>query len=68
MLQHFKYERMFPNSELPGWIVSFLYKGKKYFANYEQDGSIIWQSEKPNHVEQCEKMIHELMLFHVYDN
>lgn len=67
MLQHFKYERMFPNSELPGWIVSFHYEGQKYFANYEEDGTIRWEQTPPSNVEQCEKMIHELMLFHVYE-
>ncbi|HEY4579196.1 MAG TPA: DUF5342 family protein [Savagea sp.] len=67
MLQHFRYERMFPNSELPGWIISFYFEGQKYFANYEQDGKIKWENEAPIKKTEVEDMVHELMLFHVYE-
>lgn len=67
MLQHFNYKPMFPDSGLPGWIVSFYYKNKRYTADYKADGQIEWTSEPPSDEEQVVQMVHELMTFHVYE-
>ncbi len=69
MIQHFKFKPLFENTQLPGWAISFFYKQVKYNAEYKKDGSIkfIGQSPDGSELVQVEKMIHELMLFHVYD-
>jgi hypothetical protein len=69
MIQHFKFKPLFENTQLPGWSISFFYKQVKYSAEYKKDGSIKFIGQAPNASElpQVEKMIHELMLFHVYD-
>lgn len=69
MIQHFKFKPLFENTQLPGWAISFFYKQVKYNAEYKKDGSIKFIGQAPAESEllQVEKMIHELMLFHVYD-
>lgn len=67
MLQHFKFEPMFENHQLPGWNLSFYYKSEKFRAEYQPDGTIDWLTDAPDDEEAVKKMIHELMLFHVYD-
>lgn len=69
MIQHFKFKPLFENSALPGWALSFYYKQLPYKAEYKKDGLIHWIGQKPADIElaEVEKMIHELMLFHVYD-
>ena len=69
MIQHFKFKPLFENTQLPGWAISFFYKQVKYSAEYKKDGSIKFIGQTPDESEllQVEKMIHELMLFHVYD-
>lgn len=67
MLQHFKFVPMFENRQLPGWNISFYYKNEKIRAEYQPDGTIAWLSAAPDDEETVKKMIHELMLFHVYD-
>lgn len=67
MIQHFSFKPMFENSQLPGWIVTFYYKQIKYSAQYKKNGEIEWLNDPPSDKEKVEKMIHELMLFHVYD-
>ena len=69
MIQHFHFKPLFENNILPGWAISFYFKQQQYKAEYRKDGQIHWIGEKPglNDIEQVEKSIHELMLFHVYD-
>ncbi|AYC30187.1 YheE family protein [Paenisporosarcina cavernae] len=67
MLQHFQFKPMYENKSLPGWIISFYYQSKKFTADYQKDGAISWHGEAPDNLETVEKMVHELMLFHVYD-
>ncbi|WP_413363562.1 YheE family protein [Lysinibacillus sp. 3P01SB] len=69
MIQHFSYKPLYENTQLPGWILSFFYKQKRYQAEYRKDGGIqyIGEAPLPEERESVEKMIHELMLFHVYD-
>lgn len=69
MLQHFQFKPLYENSQLPGWSLSFFYKQQRYVAEYKKDGTIHWIGTKPADQELAaiEKMIHELMLFHVYD-
>ncbi len=68
MLQHFNFKPMYDNNQLPGWTISFFYKQSRYSGEYLPDGSIIWTgTTPPTNEEDVKKMIHELMLFHVYD-
>lgn len=67
MLQHFSFKPMFENKQLPGWTFSFFYKNSRYNGEYQSDGTIQWIGETPPDEENLKKMIHELMLFHVYD-
>lgn len=67
MLQHFSFKPMFENKQLPGWTFSFFYKQARYSGEYKQDGTILWVGETPSDEENLKKMIHELMLFHVYE-
>ena len=69
MIQHFKFKPLFENTQIPGWSVQFFYKQTRYTADYKKDGSIQYTGEQPDasELEQVNKMIHELMLFHVYD-
>lgn len=68
MIQHFNFKPLFENKQLPGWLISF-YKQQRYQAEYHKDGSIRFIGAKPTEEDLVivEKMIHELMLFHVYD-
>ncbi len=70
MIQHFQYKSLFANKELPGWSISFYYKGEKINGIYHKNGKIEW-NQKPSidvHEEELlTKQIHELMLFHVYE-
>lgn len=67
MIQHFSFKPLFENTQLPGWTVSFFYQRERYSAEYLKDGTIQWTGPTPPNEEDVKKMIHELMLFHVYN-
>ena len=69
MIQHFSFKPLYENSQLPGWVLTFFYKQKRYQAEYKKDGTITFIGDAPlqEQLADVEKMIHELMLFHVYD-
>jgi len=67
MIQHFSFKPLFENSQLPGWSISFFYQRERYTAEYLKDGVIQWKGSIPPNEEEIKKMIHELMLYHVYD-
>ena len=69
MIQHFSFKPLYENTQLPGWALTFFYQQKRYQAEYKKDGTITFISDAPSQEQlaDVEKMIHELMLFHVYD-
>ena len=67
MIQHFSFKPLFENTQLPGWAISFFYLRERYVAEYLKDGAIQWIGPIPPNEDDVKKMIHELMLFHVYD-
>lgn len=69
MIQHFSFKPLYENAQLPGWALTFFYKQKRYQAEYKKDGTITFIGDAPlqEQLADVEKMIHELMLFHVYD-
>lgn len=69
MLQHFQYRPLYRDERIPGWNISFYFSGKRYEGIYRQDGKIDWLSGTPDarNLVNLEKQIHDLMLYHVYD-
>lgn len=70
MISHFQLKPFYKNSSLPGWHLSFFFKGQRITATYHKDGQIDFDgtaSFSTEEKEQVEKQIHELMLFHVYE-
>lgn len=69
MIQHFSFKPLYENAQLPGWALTFFYKQKRYQAEYKKDGGITYIGDAPpqENIADVEKVIHELMLFHVYD-
>lgn len=69
MIQHFSYKPLFENSQIPGWAIQFFFQQQRYNAEYYKDGGIQFIGATPSaeQLSMVEKMIHELMLFHVYE-
>lgn len=69
MINHFQFRPLFENKEMPGWHFSFYHQKLKYTGIYHQNGEIEWTSAKPEGQTEAalKAQIHELMLFHVYD-
>ncbi|WP_335872050.1 YheE family protein [Bacillus sp. 2205SS5-2] len=69
MIQHFQYKSLYQNNQLPGWDISFYFKGMKHSGNYLKDGTIEWTSPSPpkDDEQKVKQYIHDLMLFHVYE-
>lgn len=69
MLQHFQFKSLYADERLPGWTISFYFSGHKYEAVYHPDGEIEWHSQAPakNDATKIQNQIHELMLYHVYN-
>ena len=67
MIQHFSFKPLFEHTQVPGWSISFFYKQNRYAADYLKDGSIKWHGPTPPEEEKVKNLIHNLMLFHIYD-
>ncbi|MBU8880038.1 YheE family protein [Bacillus sp. FJAT-29790] len=70
MLTHFQYKPLYENKQIPGWGISFYFNKQKMTGIYHPDGKIEWTAQAPNGEDESKliNQIHELMLFHVYDN
>ena len=42
MISHFSWKPLFPKEKLPGWKISFYYKGTHYEGIYHKSGEIEW--------------------------
>jgi hypothetical protein len=69
MIQHFQYKSLYTNERIPGWSFSFYFQKQKINGNYYADGKIEWKNEglTLENEDQLKKQIHEIMLYHVYD-
>lgn len=69
MITHFQWKPLFKQTNLPGWRVSFYFKGTHFDAIYHKNGEIEWGTTSPASEDEeiIRSHIHELMLFHVYD-
>ena len=70
LISHFEWKSLYETEKIPGWKFSFYYDRKRYIGVYHKDGSITWINSTPEEEKkkELESRIHELMLFHVYDN
>jgi hypothetical protein len=71
MLTHFTYQTFLaPETRRREFLVSFFHKGNAYKVIYHYNGEIDWQAQEPaeEDKETLTSSIHELMLFHEYDN
>ncbi|MDQ0174808.1 DUF5342 family protein [Bacillus chungangensis] len=67
-MQHFQYESLYHNEQIPGWRISFYFKKQKWEGIYHSNGKIEWRNPLPAADQtDIEKQVHELMIFHVYD-
>ncbi|MGM7719280.1 YheE family protein [uncultured Metabacillus sp.] len=69
MITHFQYKPLIKQASLPGWRISFYFRGIHYDGIYHKNGKIEWAATTPPKEEETEiqSQIHELMLFHVYE-
>ncbi|MCA1030852.1 YheE family protein [Bacillus timonensis] len=69
MLSHFQWKPLYENKQLPGWRISFYYKGVNYQGIYHKDGVIEWVNQLPPNedMKEISSQVHELMLYHVYE-
>jgi Family of unknown function (DUF5342) len=69
MITHFQYKPLYKDQKLPGWSISFYLKNQLYKAVYHRDGNIEYTGAEPdvNDLAELSSMIHELMLYHVYE-
>lgn len=43
MISHFSWKPLFQKEKLPGWRISFYYKGTHYEGIYHKSGEIEWE-------------------------
>ncbi|MBA9025293.1 YheE family protein [Peribacillus huizhouensis] len=69
MITHFQVAPLYKDHQLPGWTISFYYHKKQYQAIYHPDGRIEYLNSEPTRADliQLTSMIHDLMIFHVYE-
>ncbi|RFU64367.1 YheE family protein [Bacillus sp. V59.32b] len=69
MITHFQWKPLFKDKNLPGWRISFYFKQQSFQGIYHKNGEIEWTGAQPPSEDEAsvKSMIHELMLFHVYE-
>lgn len=69
LLTHFQWKPLYCDDSLPGWSISFYFKKHLYQAIYHSNGNIEFNGTQPaeEDKENLSAMIHELMIYHVYD-
>ncbi len=69
MISHFQYKSVGSKVRKPKWEVSFFHQGTYYRTLYLHTGEFEWFQPAPPESEQnkLQSQIHELMLFHVYE-
>ncbi|PSL45175.1 hypothetical protein B0H94_107180 [Salsuginibacillus halophilus] len=70
MISHFQWKEMKNNWLNREWSFSFFYQGKMHRGTYYKDGTITWQTTAPKESDRAdlERHIHDLMLYHVYED
>ncbi len=70
MISHFQYKPKNPKLQMGGWTFSFFHKGIRYQGTYEKNGEIRWDGEAPPGEDEktLKSHVHELMLYHVYED
>ncbi|AIC93912.1 MULTISPECIES: YheE family protein [Shouchella] len=70
MLVHFQFKPLYQRAQKQSWAFSFYFKGQFVSGTYHFDGSITWtdsQVDEQVRNEQLKQAVHDLMLYHVYE-
>lgn len=69
MLSHFQWKELRNNLVRREWSFSFYFEGTYFTGVYHKDGSIDWGdlSLSDERKKRLEPQIHDLMLYHVYE-
>ncbi|QKS70732.1 DUF5342 family protein [Paenalkalicoccus suaedae] len=69
MISHFQYKQRNKASAQRGWSFSFFHNQARHTGTYHADGSIEWkQLDSESKKDELEKAVHDLMLYHVYED
>lgn len=71
MITHFTFKSFLATeSRRREYLFSFFFEGESLKGIYHYNGEIEWLDPKPadQHIDTLQSRIHELMLYHVYDN
>ncbi|MFC7391658.1 DUF5342 family protein [Scopulibacillus cellulosilyticus] len=70
MITHFTYKPFLTKSRKTDFQFSFFFNGMPYQGIYHYNGKIEWTTNEPEKafLKDITSQIHELMLYHVYDN
>ncbi|GAE35657.1 DUF5342 family protein [Halalkalibacter akibai] len=70
MISHFQWKELKNNLVRSEWAFSFFHEGHYYTGTYFKDGSINWNQDTLTLEKKklLEPKLHDLMLFHVYEN
>lgn len=69
MITHFQWSPLYKKAALPGWRISFYFKGTHYDGIYHKNGRIEWGTQAPpkDNEDLILSQIQDLMLYHVYE-
>ncbi|TWI56194.1 YheE family protein [Halalkalibacter nanhaiisediminis] len=69
MISHFQWKELRNNLVRREWTISFFHKGQYITGIYHQNGTIAWNESllTNDSKKELEPQIHELMLYHVYE-
>ncbi|MFB4162097.1 DUF5342 family protein [Geomicrobium sp. JSM 1781026] len=67
MFSHFQYETIKNNWVAKEWKFSFFYKGVHCEGTYSGEGQVKWLHAPKEDIEQVETHVHDLMLYHEFE-
>lgn len=68
MITHFQQkeiDRSIPDGK---WSISFFHNKKRCTGYYYKNGDITWVNAPDDHEEDIKAIVHDLMLYHVYED
>ncbi|MFB5663170.1 DUF5342 family protein [Alteribacillus sp. HJP-4] len=68
MISHFQWAERINNLVRKEWSFSFYFKGTYFTGIYNMDGTIDWNGSVPAEHEKLEAGLHDLFLYHVYED
>ncbi|BAB04862.1 YheE family protein [Halalkalibacterium halodurans] len=69
MISHFQWKELRNNLLRREWSFSFFTQGTYYHGIYDKEGAIHWGTPAPSDAlkQTLEPKIHDLMLYHIYE-